>query len=200
MKVALINGKGGAGKTTVSILLGCALAEAGKLVAIHDTDPQRTASQWVAALGDVLHLAGTSDGDVIIDTPPRLDSPAVVAAIHTADVVIVPTSPSPADLFTSRDTVDLLRRENAIAKTRLLFNQVQPGTVLSRDLDDFAARIGLEPLKSRIQRRQAYQHAVVSGWKSLPAEARDEVFRVALEVVTANDTTSHTVRSKKVAK
>ena len=200
MKVALINGKGGAGKTTVSILLGCALAEAGKLVAIHDTDPQRTASQWVAALGDVLHLAGTSDGDVIIDTPPRLDSPAVVAAIHTADVVIVPTSPSPADLFTSRDTVDLLRRENAIAKTRLLFNQVQPGTVLSRDLDDFAARIGLEPLKSRIQRRQAYQHAVVSGWKSLPAEARDEVFRVTLEVVTANDITSGTLRSKKVAK
>jgi chromosome partitioning protein len=200
MKVALINGKGGAGKTTVSILLGCALAEAGKLVAIHDTDPQRTASQWVAALGDVLHLAGTSDGDVIIDTPPRLDSPAVVAAIHSADVVIVPTSPSPADLFTSRDTVDLLRRENAIAKTRLLFNQVQPGTVLSRDLDDFAARIGLEPLKSRIQRRQAYQHAVVSGWKSLPAEARDEVFRVALEVVTANDSRSNTVRSKKVGK
>jgi chromosome partitioning protein len=200
MKVALINGKGGAGKTTVSILLGCALAEAGKLVAIHDTDPQRTASQWVAALGDVLHLAGTSDGDVIIDTPPRLDSPAVVAAIHSADVVIVPTSPSPADLFTSRDTVDLLRRENAIAKTRLLFNQVQPGTVLSRDLDDFATRIGLEPLKSRIQRRQAYQHAVVSGWKSLPAEARDEVFRVALEVVTANDSRSNTVRSKKVGK
>jgi chromosome partitioning protein len=200
MKVALINGKGGAGKTTVSILLGCALAEAGKLVAIHDTDPQRTASQWVAALGDVLHLAGTSDGDVIIDTPPRLDSPAVVSAIHAADVVIVPTSPSPADLFTSRDTVDLLRRENAIAKTRLLFNQVQPGTVLSRDLDDFAARIGLEPLKSRIQRRQAYQHAVVSGWKSLPAEARDEVFRVALEVVTANDTRCQAVRSKKVAK
>jgi chromosome partitioning protein len=184
----------------VSILLGCALAEAGKLVAIHDTDPQRTASQWVAALGDVLHLAGTSDGDVIIDTPPRLDSPAVVAAIHSADVVIVPTSPSPADLFTSRDTVDLLRRENAIAKTRLLFNQVQPGTVLSRDLDDFATRIGLEPLKSRIQRRQAYQHAVVSGWKSLPAEARDEVFRVALEVVTANDSRSNTVRSKKVGK
>jgi chromosome partitioning protein len=200
MKVALINGKGGAGKTTVSILLGCALAEAGKVVAIHDTDPQRTASQWVAALGDVLRLAGTSDGDVIIDTPPRLDSPAVVAAIHSADVVIVPTSPSPADLFTSRDTVDLLRCENAIAKTRLLFNQVQPGTVLSRDLDDFAARIGLEPLKSRIQRRQAYQHAVVSGWKFLPAEARDEVFRVALEVVTANDSRSNTVRSKKVGK
>ena len=85
------------------------------------------------------------------------------------------------------DTVDLLRRENAISRTRLLFNQVQPGTLLSRDLDDFAGRIGLEPLKSRIQRRQAYQHAVVSGWKSLPAEARDEIFRVALEVVTGRD-------------
>src|SRR4051794_21590534 len=117
MKVALVNGKGGAGKTTVAILLGCALAEAGKNVAIDDTDPQRTATQWVEALGDVLHMAGSQKpGDVIIDTPPRLDSPSVIAAIRTADVVIVPTSPSPADLFTSRDTVDLLRREDATTK------------------------------------------------------------------------------------
>jgi chromosome partitioning protein len=188
MKVALINGKGGAGKTTVAILLGCALAEAGKSVQISDTDPQRTATQWVAALGDVLQVAESqTPGDVIIDTPPRLDSPAVIAAIRLADIVIVPTSPSPADLFTSRDTVDLLKRENAIAKTRLLFNQVQPGTLLSRDLDDFASRIGLEPLKSRIQRRQAYQHAVVSGWKSLPREATDEIFRVTLEIVTLRE-------------
>ena len=197
MKVALINGKGGSGKTTVSILLGCALAEAGKAVAIEDTDPQRTATQWVEALGNVLRLGGAaSHGDLIIDTPPRLDSPAVISAVRAADVIIVPTSPSPADLFTSRDTVDLLRRENALSRTRLLFNQVQPGTLLSRDLDDFAGRIGLEPLKSRIQRRQAYQHAVISGWKSLPAEARDEIFRVALEVVTVRDMS--VVRSSKV--
>jgi hypothetical protein len=37
-------------------------------------------------------------------------------------------------------------------------------------------------LKSQIQRRQAYQHAVVLGWKSLPVEAREEIFKVALEI------------------
>ena len=104
------------------------------------------------------------------------------SAIRRADVIVVVTSPSPADLFTSRDTAELLKKEEAEKRSRLLFNQVQPGTILSRELDELADRIGLKALKSRVHRRQAYQHAVIMGWKSLPGEAREEVFKVALEI------------------
>ena len=38
-----------------------------------------------------------------------------------ADVVILVTSPSPADLFTSRDTVSMLEREGARKKASILF-------------------------------------------------------------------------------
>jgi chromosome partitioning protein len=184
MKVAMINGKGGSGKTTVSILLAAALAEAGHTVAVEDTDPQQTASTWIRESANGLSLRNPRDTytAVMIDTPPRLDSPHVIRAMREADIVLVVTSPSPADLFTSRDTVQILKREGMAEKGRILFNQVQVGTILSRDLDDLAQRMGLPALRSRIQRRQAYQHAVLTGWRSLPSEARDEIFRVALEV------------------
>lgn len=185
MKVALVNGKGGAGKTTVSILVSFALTEAGHCVGVIDTDPQQTASRWIREAGG-LTLAEDSGAytALVVDTPPRLEAAAVQKAIREADVVVVVTSPSPADLFTSRDTVDFIKSVGADHKARLLFNQVQLGTILSRDLDDMATRIGLQAFRSRIQRRQAYQHAVVMGWKSLPPEARDEIFKVALEIAT----------------
>lgn len=187
MTVTLCNGKGGSGKTTLSVLLASALAEAGHETAILDTDPQKTATRWIqeAPAGEVpLQLAreGKRYGALFIDTPPRLESRVVTDAIRRADVVILVTSPSPADLFTSRDTVALLDKEGVRKKSRVLFNQVQPGTILGRDVADMADRIGLPALKSKLQRRQAYQHAVLLGWKSLPAEAREEVLKAALEI------------------
>ena len=187
MTITVCNGKGGSGKTTVSILLAAALAEAGHDVAVLDADPQRTATRWIKEADQAIQLADRSKSHsiTIIDTPPRLESAVVIDALKRSDVIVLVTSPSPADLFTSRDTADLIRRVGASGKSRVLFNQVQPGTILSRDVDDMAERIGLPALKCRLQRRQAYQHAVLMGWKSLPQDAREEVLKTALEIVAA---------------
>ncbi len=185
MTVTVCNGKGGSGKTTVSILIAAALAEAGHDVAVLDTDPQQTATQWIADTGELtLAQNGKPCGTLVIDTPPRLDSQEVTSAIKRGDVIIVVSSPSPADLFTSRSTAARIAELGASARSRILFNNVQPKTVLSRELADTAELIGLQRLKSQIQRRQAYQHAVVLGWKSLPVEAREEIFKVALEITS----------------
>lgn len=183
--ITVCNGKGGSGKTTLSILLAAALGQAGHEVAVLDTDPQKTATRWIEETGGLtLAEDGRQYAALVIDTPPRLESPAVLDAIRRADVILVVTSPSPADLFTSRDTAELLKKEGVQDRSRLLFNQVNPGTILARELDEMGRRIGLQALKSRIQRRQAYQHAVIMGWKSLPGEAREEVFKVALELAS----------------
>ncbi len=186
MKIALCNGKGGSGKTTVAVLLASALGEAGHDVALLDTDPQKTATRWIGETQSPIKLAqnGKQYGALLIDTPPRLESRQVAEAISSADAVIVVSSPSPADLFTSRDTVELINKNQASERSRLLFNQVQPGTILARELKDMGDRIGLQPLKSQLHRRQAYQHAVVLGWKSLPLEAREEIFKLALEITS----------------
>ena len=195
MIITLCNGKGGSGKTTLSVLLAAALVEAGHEVALLDTDPQHTATRWIEEIGGLqLAQIGKEYGALFIDTAPRLETAEVRDSIRRADVVVLVTSPSPADLFTSRDTATLIHREGAKDRAHVLFNQVQPGTILARDLDDMAERIGLPAFKNILRRRQAYQHAVLMGWKSLGNEAREELFKVALEIVGSAKTQS----SKKI--
>ncbi len=192
MIITLCNGKGGSGKTTLSVLLAAALVEAGHEVALLDTDPQHTATRWIEEIGGLqLAQIGKEYGALFIDTAPRLETAEVRDAIRRADVVVLVTSPSPADLFTSRDTATLIHREGAKDRAHVLFNQVQPGTILARDLDDMAERIGLPAFKNILRRRQAYQHAVLMGWKSLGNEAREELFKVALEIVGSVKTQSN---------
>lgn len=109
--------------------------------------------------------------------PPPGWTPSEWLVPRSSDVVIVVTSPSPADLFTSRDTVRLLKQQGVKARSYLLFNQVQSGTILVRELEDMAQRIGLRLLKSVLHRRQAYQHAVLLGWRSLPSRREKECSR-----------------------
>ncbi|MBV9678187.1 MAG: ParA family protein [Acidobacteriaceae bacterium] len=199
MIVTFCNGKGGTGKTTLSVLLGLALKEAGHGVAIYDIDPQKTATRWVQEVGGI-ELGDVDKAPVtIVDTPPRLDSPQTLAALRKADLIVLVTSPSPADLFTSRDTAALLKREGLINRAHLLYNQVEQGTILSRDLSQMAQKIGMPSLSNHLQRRQAYQHAVLLGWKSLGAKAREEALRVALEIVALSRTRTEAAKKNRVA-
>ena len=105
-------------------------------------------------------------------------------SLAQADKVMLVTSPSPADLWTSQDTVGTIRAHYRKDKAALVFNQVQRQTVLARELEPLAAKIGLPALNHQIGRRQCYQHALVLGWKALDAPAREEILQVALEIIT----------------
>lgn len=192
--IALINGKGGAGKTTACMMLGLALAEAGYQVAISDRDEQGTASAWLARLRadagkaklpELLQRGGAYHF-VIIDTPPLLQAPQVRDAIREAGKILLISSPSPADEWTTaKSAAFILSHVTKKQKARLLFNQVQTGTVLGENLDAAAERIGMAALKNYIRRRQAYQHAAVGGWgEGLTERAREEVLMLAHEVMS----------------
>jgi chromosome partitioning protein len=120
--------KGGSGKTTLTGHLAVEASRAGAgPVALIDTDPQGSLAHWWNArkaqephfvkaglldLGAALARLETMGIRIaIIDTPPAITASISQVVAH-ADLVIVPTRPSPHDLRAVGATVDIAERHN----------------------------------------------------------------------------------------
>lgn len=113
LRIAVVNLKGGSSKTTTAAHLSAEFAGAGLSVLSVDGDPQGSMLRW-AELGGwswatiglpvrTLHtqLAGVAGGHevVVIDTPPlETQSGIVASALRAADLVVVPTAPTPIEV------------------------------------------------------------------------------------------------------
>ncbi len=124
--LALASQKGGSGKTTLSghLAVQAHLAGAGPVVLI-DIDPQGSLADWwnervdgepafaqttVARLStDLETLRQQGFKLAVIDTPPAITM-AIQSVIQVAELIVVPTRPSPHDLRAVGATVDLCER------------------------------------------------------------------------------------------
>ncbi|MES2704973.1 MAG: ParA family protein [Verrucomicrobiota bacterium] len=190
MIITLCNQKGGAGKTTLTLLLAMALEDVGRRVAVIDRDPQATSSRAIAnlnanGLSKIEVLSSAADHDVtFIDTAPRLNE-SLGRSIAESSRVILVSSPSPADLWSTQESRDfVLRHLSPGAKTAILFNSVVKGSRISRDLEVLAGHIQLPALRNCTVRRQCYQYAILQGWGALKSVERDEIKSAALEIGT----------------
>jgi cellulose biosynthesis protein BcsQ len=125
--IVLASQKGGAGKTTLAAHLAVAAAGDGPAVLI-DTDPQGSLSAWwnvrksaapvlapmtIVELPEKLELlAGAGYGVAVVDTPPAITE-AIGAVVVSADLVLIPTRPSPHDLRAVGSTVALVQARQA---------------------------------------------------------------------------------------
>lgn len=118
--------KGGSGKTTLSGHLAVEAARAGAgEIALIDTDPQGSLAHWWnarsaptphfvrAGLPDLEEALGNLDRAgikiALIDTPPAITQ-SISRVVAHADLVLVPTRPSPHDLRAVGATVDIAER------------------------------------------------------------------------------------------
>ena len=118
--------KGGSGKTTLSGHLAVEASRAGAgEIALIDTDPQGSLAAWwnvrnaptphfvKAGMADLdealtgLHQAGIKIA--VIDTPPAITQ-SISRVVAHADLVVIPTRPSPHDLRAVGATVDIAER------------------------------------------------------------------------------------------
>ena len=183
MKITLLAKKGGVGKSTVSILLYEAFRQAGKSVSIHDWDAQGTSSKSLEQIHGKKHKMD-NPSIVIYDTPPNLEHTATATAVRSADIVLVVTSPSPADIWEADNAVLFAKAKNSKASVRVIFNKVRRATVLGRLVDESAKQVSVPALPVTLSARECYQHAVAQGWKALDGAARQEVLQLIVALLS----------------
>jgi chromosome partitioning protein len=139
--IAVVNQKGGSGKSTIAECLAVAATLDGVPAAILDLDPQGTAYAWSkrreAENPPVLSVTAANYRDqwsalreagaelAILDTPARLQD-TVLGAAGIADMILVPAKTTLKDLERIESSVDLATM-TAKKPVMVVFNQVRPG-------------------------------------------------------------------------
>jgi chromosome partitioning protein len=181
--VAVLNQKGGSGKTTIATNLARGLQLEGLDVLIADADPQRTASEWGDLRDEDLDLPpvvgvngptiendlqsiGAAYDVVVIDGAPALDS-LNVKALKASDVVLLPVRPSGPDVWAGEELVDLIHtRRDATGgspKAAFVVSQQVARTNLAGEIGEILDAYGLPVLDGRTGQRVAYAEALSVG-------------------------------------
>lgn len=179
--IAIVNEKGGTGKSTISTNLATALHRRGNKVFLVDADPQGTARDWregspeganlppVIALDrpQMLSSIFSLDADyVVIDGPAKAEAMAA-AIVRIAHVAILVIQPSGADLWASAATVKLIRSKIDIGGSidaAFLVNRTNGISKLSKLVTEGGwNEYEIDQLSSTIGNRVAFAQALTDG-------------------------------------
>lgn len=208
--IGLVHSKGGTGKSTIAVNLARALQLRGAAVVVIDTDPQGTAQNWKASntRGDDLPpvfgvtKAGALQQDVrrlskafdvaVIDGKAHLQA-MDAAIIKTADLVLIPVQPSPADIWPTEAIVEMIQARRMVADkpaAAFVVSRRKPGTNLSAGVEDVLQRFGL-PVWAGTHDRVAYAQAIGQGLGVV--DMNDRKAAAEIDTLTAHviDTLTH---------
>lgn len=179
--VALLNQKGGVGKTTLAVHLATALARKNLKLLLVDADPQGSALDWAAArqgkpLFPVVGLPKSSIHKelpsiaanydfVVIDGPPRVYEVAR-SAIMASDLVLIPVQPSPYDVWAAKEIVDLLTEAEAFKprmRSAFVINRKIVNTAIGRDVNDALSDYPVAVLHNAVCQRVAFAESAAQG-------------------------------------
>jgi chromosome partitioning protein len=201
--LAVVNGKGGVGKTTTAVNLAAILAETHSVLLV-DADPQGSASWWVERNkeGMAFDLSQESNPSVlknlhqahtyqviVVDTPPALRSEALKTVISLADYLVLPTPPAPMDLTALIETVRTAVMPLKVAHRVLLTKVDSRSLNETLDAQNTLLELGIPACHAFVRNYKAHERSVLDGvaithWKGKHAkEAQSDYRRVAEELL-----------------
>lgn len=151
--IAIVNAKGGCGKTTVATSLASALAWEGYAVALGDMDPQQSASDWLAQRPEEYPeiIGVTPDGGplrappetdiLVLDTQAGIHGQDLGNVVRRSQTLLVPVLPSHVDMRAAwrflNHLLELKPIQTRQTRVGLIANRVRPYTIVYRELTGF---------------------------------------------------------------
>jgi chromosome partitioning protein len=202
--IAVLNQKGGVGKTTICTNLAACLALADQNILYIDADPQGSALDWNAArkqapLFTVVGIPkNTIHRDIVslsepyrwtlIDGPPRVYDVAK-SALAAADMVLIPVQPSPYDVWAAKEIVDLINEvwiHKPNLKAAFAINRKIVNTAIGRgDVVEALADYKLPVLNTAICQRVSFAESAQHGLTVVETDPKGHAAQ-EIEALTAD--------------
>lgn len=184
METLVANFKGGTGKSTVVFNLAVWLLANGREVTVADLDPQQTIVDtagiraemgYQPGLAVVTRLPKAFDGELIIDVGLS-DMKAMRRAIERVDRVVIPVSPSQADIWATQRFLEIVGEERGAEHgldIRAFVNRADPHP-LSRENGETLEALGMLPgltaLDQKLVQRMAFRRSFSEGLAAFELE------------------------------
>lgn len=177
----MVSPKGGAGKTTDSIILASALAFAGKRVDMLDADPRESLMKWGAdgpdhdlisvypahdpkgpKISEVIKERRAGGADFLIIDTEGADNPLVHHAIGRSHLVLVPLQGKFFDSYQAGDAISNIESVAELAGRKIpyavVWSMLSAGirTKSLAKIQDEVKAVGIPELKATIAEREAY--------------------------------------------
>ncbi len=179
MIVAIINQKGGTGKTCTAVHLAYWLGQNKKhSVQLIDADAQASSSTWIKLLNVELREVAIFDADELAEKVPKLAKETTYTVIdgagsiseltrvilYYADLALVPCQPTALDLHSSGSVFRLIRQAKGFRmntlKAAAFISRAIPRTRLKNEAREALSKVeDITLLKTVIHNRQAISDA-----------------------------------------
>jgi len=173
MRLALVNTKGGVGKTTTAVYLAAGFSSYGRTLLV-DCDPQQSALSWIQGTEPPFGVAPLPGDDVqrrlpklaagyehvVLDTPPG-NLPIITSAVLAVEAVLVPIAPTGVDVNRVVPTLELLvdLGKQSPINVAVLLTRMRYSTNSTRGIRDVLNEYGWPVMATEIPLAESYAQA-----------------------------------------
>ena len=196
--IAVIQEKGGTGKSTIATNLAGMAAKRCRVALVDCDMPQGTSQSWASIrLADkpenLTARTATSYTElvrlidelvpnhdlIVIDAPPRI-AESTKAALILSTLTLIPLGASAAEIWATADllnTIEAAKQVKGAVDARILWNRFRASTNSAKELSEAVrTELNLKQLKAKLGYRVAYSEALARGltaaeWTDKQAQA-----------------------------